>query len=187
MKDEDFIERLRRGESKAFEQLVDEYSKKVYNLCLGFLRDPDWSDDIAQEVFIEIFKSIKNFRKEASIGTWIYRITVNKCLSFERKRKKIELMDYFHLIGLEKKKFWMREALHPGIEETERSLEKWTFRKLELLPESQRIALTLNKIKGLKHPDISIIMGISISAVESLIFRAKEKIRNWAKKEGIKH
>lgn len=185
MRDEELLQKLQQGDHQAFEYLVDKYAKGVYNLCLSFVRDPIWSDDLTQEVFIEVFESVDRFRGRSSLWTWVYRIAVNKSLNFERRRKRILIMDSLHLANLEEKNYWMKNVSHPGVEDRNKELENWVFQKIRDLPRSQRIAFTLNKIDGVKQKDIGEIMDLSISAVESLIFRAKNRLKKLAKKEGL--
>jgi RNA polymerase sigma-70 factor, ECF subfamily len=73
-----------------FEVIYNEFAARVYRLCLGYANDEDWAKDLVQETFIHVWKNLKNFRNESSVGTWIYRITVNTCLRQIEKEKKIK-------------------------------------------------------------------------------------------------
>ncbi len=185
MENDDLISGLKKGENEAFEILIEKYSGLVFNLSIGILRNREWADDISQEVFIEVFRSISKFKEESSLETWIYRITLNKCLNFEKKQKRFELMDGFKLLSLEKKEYWIREQSHPGIPEERKVMERWIYGQIRKLPESQRIALTLHKIQGMRQTEIAEVMDVSISAVESLVFRAMKNLKKMAKKEGL--
>ncbi|HLF34034.1 MAG TPA: sigma-70 family RNA polymerase sigma factor, partial [Cyclobacteriaceae bacterium] len=86
--DSQFVGLLRRGDEQAFRQLVEEYQDKVYNTCLGFVRNEEEADDLAQEVFVEVFSSVQSFRGDSKLSTWIYRIAVTKSLELIRSKKR---------------------------------------------------------------------------------------------------
>src|SRR5690349_8591776 len=85
--EKDLLQRAKKGELDAFEVLIESYQKKVFNIALKMLGNKDDASELAQEVFIRIFKSINSFREEAGFSTWIYRITVNTCMDELRRRK----------------------------------------------------------------------------------------------------
>ncbi|NLC68453.1 MAG: sigma-70 family RNA polymerase sigma factor, partial [Clostridiaceae bacterium] len=86
-KEKALVRKSQQGDIGAFEQLIGDYQKKVFNIALGMMNNHDDASDIAQEVFIKVFKSIGSFKQQSSFSTWIYRITVNTCLDELRKRK----------------------------------------------------------------------------------------------------
>jgi RNA polymerase sigma-70 factor (ECF subfamily) len=176
---------LQNGDEEAFRNLVADYEEIVFNTCLGFLKNTQDADDIAQEVFIEIFQSIHGFRGESSLGTWIYRISVTKSLEMLRKRKQKKRWAYFQaLMGkeIDTGNIAGSDSYHPGVslENKERAAILWS--KIEKLPENQRIAFTLHKMEGLSYAEISEIMGVTLSSIESLMFRAKKNLRKSLKK-----
>src|SRR3970282_1209901 len=79
---------LKRGDELAFRQLVDQYQDKVYNTCMGFVKHEEEADDLAQEVFVEVFSSVQSFRGDSMLSTWIYRIAVTKSLECLRSKKR---------------------------------------------------------------------------------------------------
>ena len=86
MQEEKFINQLREGARSAYSQLLDDYEHKVFATCMSFVPNKEDAEDIGQEVFVEVFKSIQKFKGNSKLSTWIYRITTNKCLEFIRKR-----------------------------------------------------------------------------------------------------
>lgn len=150
------------------------------------------AEDLAQEVFIEVFQSINNFRGEASLSTWIYRIAVTKSLELKRKRNRKKRMAYFKSLlnmnqdpdDTEDRKFFH----HPGIEMENKERAHILFQTIDQLPQNQRIAFTLNKIEHLSYREVATIMETSLSAVESLIYRArnnlKQKLQSYYEKNG---
>lgn len=174
------IESLRSGSEKAFSTLVDDFQEKVLNTCLGFIPNQQDAEDLTQEVFVEVFRSVGKFRGEAKLSTWVYRIAVTKSLEKIRSRKRQKRVSFFQsLIGLEDKKAKAVEDNfnHPGIQLENKERAKILFNKINQLPDNQRIAFTLHKVEGMSHKEICEIMELSISSIESLLFRAKKNLK----------
>jgi RNA polymerase sigma-70 factor, ECF subfamily len=163
----------------AFREFVDYYQVFVIRLCLRFTNNRDDAKDIAQEVFIEVFRSADKFRQESKISTWLYRIAVNKSLNFIRANKKNRMIAYLDdLFGEESDSYDkadFAEHFRDGLEISEE--QQILNSAIASLPESQKLAFTLHKIEGLPYKEISDIMDASLSSVESLIHRAKSGLQ----------
>jgi RNA polymerase sigma factor (sigma-70 family) len=171
---------LKAGDESAFRLLVEEYQDKVLNTCLGFIPSIQDAEDITQEVFIEVYRSVGRFRAEAGFSTWIYRITVNKCLEELRYRKRQKRMAFFKgLLGLEPETLDRLASgfNHPGYALEDKEKAEILYSKIDALPENQRIAFTLHKVEGMSQKEVATIMDVSISAVEALMHRAKRNLR----------
>lgn len=174
------IKELKAGSQHAFAQLVQEYSHTVVNTCYAFLRNHEDAEDVAQEVFLEIYKSIKGFREDAGLSTWIHRIAVNKSLDAIRRRKrKKRLADATSLLLLQKRRKQKEAAAKCGPDEKIEADERREIlqEQINKLPNNQRIALVLSKYEGLANRRIGRIMATSESAVEALLHRAKRNLR----------
>ena len=173
------IEELINSDQRAFSELVEQYKDKVFNTCLGLLHNLNDAEDVTQEVFVEIFLSIKNFKSQSKLSTWIYRISISKALDLIRRNKrKKRFAVIINLFGHEGNlEHDPPDFVHPGVQAENRELSIILFNAIEKLPESQKISFTLNKIEGLSYDEIAEIMNISKSAVESLLFRAKQKLK----------
>jgi RNA polymerase sigma-70 factor, ECF subfamily len=179
--DSQLIDGLRRGDREAYQILVERYHVKVIRTCTGFVHSTTDAEDIAQEVFIEVFRSVDRFRGESELSTWLYRIAVNKSLNFLRKSARRKVFSFItgqpeegKLPVPEKAAGAESNADEAMIRsEQARALEK----ALESLPENQRTAFVLNKYEELSYKEISGIMNISMGSVESLIFRAKQNMQ----------
>lgn len=176
MTDAELIKALNNKERSAFRFLVDNYQQMVFKACYHILDNVEDAEDISQEVFVEAFLSISGFRGDSKISTWLYRIAVNKSKNLLRKNKWQLLMQRFERIipgekpAFDAEDFSAREAMLS----MEKSEEKKILNQaLNSLPENQRIAFSLNKHNDLSYQEIAEIMEISLSAVESLIHRAK--------------
>ena len=100
MQERELVEKLQRGESEAFRALVEEFKHKIVNTCYRFVMNREDAEDVAQEVFIQVHRSVKNFKGDSSLSTWIYRIAVSKSLDFlkHQKRQKRNISLLFSLI-----------------------------------------------------------------------------------------
>lgn len=173
------IPKLIAGDHQAFRMLVEAFQEKVLNTCYGFVHNKEEAEDLTQEVFIEIFRSIGKFRGDAKLSTWVYRIAVSKSLEEIRKRKRQKRAAYFKsLVGLEgaaQKVASPTHNPHQTLESKQRS--EIMQQTLEKLPKNQRIAFTLHKYEGLSYQEIADVMGLSLSAIESLMHRGKVNLK----------
>ncbi len=173
-----FIERLKNKDGAAFSQLVEERQQQVYNTALGILQNEEDAEEVTQDVFISVFERLADFREEAALSTWIYRITINKSLDAEKKKKRQKSGGFL-------KRIFDREAdeeaahfEHPGILLDQKENAAALFSALKKLPAKQRAAFVLQKMEGRANKEIARIMEISETAVESLLSRAKNNLRN---------
>lgn len=184
-KEKQLILDLQNGSEEGFRALVSLFQDKVLNTCLGFIPNLQDAEDLVQEVFLEVYRSIGNFREEAKLSTWIYRIATTKCLEEIRRRKRKKRISFFQsLIGLDENKAISvkDEFNHPGIQLENKERTALLFEKIGALPKNQKTAFTLHKVEGLSHKEICEIMELSLSAVESLLFRSKKNLRKSLEK-----
>lgn len=184
MTDHEIILALRQRSETAFRWLVDEYKDRIYNTCLGLLQNSEEAEEAAQDVFIEVYKSVEKFRGDAKLSTWMYRIATTKSLERIRKRKAQKRFAFLQsLTGGEKDYETMRHASfeHPGILLENKEHAKTLFDTIKTLPDNQRIAFTLHKVEGLPYQEIAEVLDISISSVESLMFRARKNLQKKLK------
>lgn len=178
----EFIELLKRGDTRAFSELVEQYQHFVFNTILSIVQQFQDAEDLTQEVFAQVYKSIGNFRGDSKLSTWIYRIALTKSLELERKRKAKRTIGFFkNLIGLEQANLDDKEFHHPGIIMQQKENAVYLFKALQCLPENQRIAFVLIKAEGLSYQEVSAIMNKSVKSIEGLIHRAGENLRQQLK------
>jgi len=166
------------GNDRNFESIFNNYRNIVVRTAHGILHNMTDAEDVAQDVFLQVYSSIDSFRNQSSLSTWIYRITVNKSLNFLRKNKKRllnpDLETLANRYGIMAHEFDMNSADSPIIaEERKRMLH----RAIDALPKNQKVAFILSKYNDLQNKEIAEIMKISLSAVESLVFRAKKNLQ----------
>lgn len=181
MSETEIIQKLQRGNEQAFKELVENYQKMVVNTCFGMVHNIEDAEDIGQEVFIEVFRSVHKFRSDSKLSTWLYRISVNRSLNFIRDNKRKKWFQSFE--DLVQKKIALHENLinrksdqpEYKLENTQRSI--LLHETIDSLPEKQKIAFTLSKYEDLSYQEISKVMDVSVSSVESLLYRAKKNLQ----------
>lgn len=181
MQEKTLIDKLKQADEQAFRYLVEQYQDKVFNTCVGFVRNFTDAEDLTQEVFVKVYQTVASFREEASISTFVYRIAVNECLAFLRKQKRQKRLgswlSWFKGDDTETMVQQVPDFVHPGVILENQERAALLLAKMQELPERQRVAFTLHKLEGMSHQEIAAIMQISVSAVESLMTRAKQQLQ----------
>lgn len=183
MNDSELVNQLKTGSREAFADLVSVYRKTVLNICYKFLLNREDAEDVSQEVFIEIFHSIRNFRGDAKLSTWIYRIAATKSMDYIKKiNRKKRISSFGKTLGIEKVINRIADIQPPDKMLEDKEGYSLLMKALNQLPENQRIALTLSKMEGYTNPEIAETMQTTLVAVESLIYRAKQNLKSYLKK-----
>ncbi len=181
MTEAEIIKKLKEGSEKAFKDLVSTYQKMVVNICYGIVHNIEDAEDVAQDVFIEVFRSVSGFRGDSKLSTWIYRIAVNRSINYLRdhkRRSNLKSLDE----TVDSSKSAISELFYESASDPQKEMEniqrsKILYAAIGTLSKNQRIAFTLNKYEGLSYKEISEIMELSISSVESLMHRAKKNLQ----------
>lgn len=166
---QEVVEACKKGDRQAQFGLYKMYGRGMYNICLRMLGNSEDAEDVLQLAFVDVFRRMDQFRHDSTIGAWIKRIVVNRCLDHLRKRKVlIESFD---------------DQLHdptPGYSSTDSELS-YTVEDIQRavydLPDGYRVVLTLYLFEGYDHEEISDILNISVSTSKSQYHRAKKKLR----------
>ncbi len=163
----DLIERCREGRRDAQFELYRLYSRAMYNTALRMVRHPHDAEDMLQSVFVEVFTKLESFRYESSIGAWMKRITVNKCINFLKSRKLAltELTASHDRMEVEEPK-----------SEPVLSVDKIN-QAIEKLPDGYRVVFSLYAVEGYDHEEIGQILGVTEATSKSQYSRAKAKLR----------
>jgi RNA polymerase sigma-70 factor, ECF subfamily len=177
MEETELIREIKNGNKNAFGDFVDTYKKFVLNICYKFVNNIDDANDIAQEVFIEAYRTIDKFRCDSKISTWLYRIATNRSLNFLRDNKK-----YYDAESYSKDPGFtanISSDFKTNPEQNTLNNEKADIlnKAINSLPESQKAAFIMNKKEDLSSAEIGKILKISVKAVESLISRAKRNLQ----------
>ena len=184
MNELELIQQLRAGDEQAFKSLVTNYQDLVFNTALGIVQNSEDAEDVAQEVFIQVYRSIDQFKGDARLSTWIYRITTTKALDHIRSRKRKKRFAFItSLFGPNDE--LVHEPVdfqHPGVALDRKEQAALLFQMIAQLPENQKVAFTLHKTEELSYQEIADVMQLSVSAVESLLFRARQNLRKLLEK-----
>lgn len=181
MTEKTLIEELRAGNATALRDFVDRYQPLILQTARGFVRNSEDARDITQDVFLDIMANLGRFREQSGLSTWIYRITVNRSLNFIRRQKNRPALagmlanepgtihdPAIHLSDPAQK--------DPAelLEQADRS--RILHAALESLPRNQQVAITLAEFDDLSYQQIAEVMNVTVSSVESLIFRARKNL-----------
>jgi RNA polymerase sigma-70 factor (ECF subfamily) len=164
-----------------FSNLVAEHQDMVLNTCYRFVFNREDAEDLAQEVFVEVYRSIDGFREEAKLSTWIYRIAVSKSLDYLRRQKrKKRFSSLKRIIGIDDPADSIPAPAGDNPSDVLVDKERVTVLQLALdgLPDNQKTAFLLSKQDGYSNQEIADILQTSVSAVESLIHRAKKNLQS---------
>jgi len=182
------MDRVAKGDDEAFEILVNRHQVSVLNLIYRFIGDRTQAKDLAQEVFLQVWQAAKNYEPKAKFTTWIYRIATNLCLNELKSARRKKWVSFFR--SHEDNEYSMEQSLPDDSPSAEdllliRERSRQISDALQSLPANQRMALVLKRYDDLSYEEIARIMGCSVSAVESLLVRAKrtlqEKLTNFEK------
>ncbi|MEI7583151.1 RNA polymerase sigma factor [Runella sp.] len=184
MEEKQLLQGLQARQESAFKYLVNTYQTKVYNTVLAIVQNPEEAEDVAQEVFMEVYESIEKFRGDAKVSSWVYRIATTKALEAYRKRKTQKRWGGFlsSLFGENDEVIHHPvDFVHPGVVLENRERSTILFKAIGKLADNQKIAFTLHHVEGLSYHEITEVMQLSLSSVESLLFRAKSNLRTLLK------
>lgn len=174
------IEKAKNGDRNAFEQLILQNEKIVYNIAYRMISNKEDVKDISQEVFIKVYKNIGRFDEKSAFSTWIYRIAVNTCIDEMRKQKNKQTVSMDE--ELEKEDSIVKKQFAASIETPEDDFIK-KERKKELLTamnelsEAHKTVLTLRDLQGFSYAEIAEITQTTIGTVKSRLARAREQLK----------
>ncbi len=173
---------FQRGDESAFDKLVGRNTGKVHALVYRFLGDPGMLEDLTQEVFLRVYRTVERYEPAAKFSTWLYRITANLCFNVLRKRRRM------HPLSLDVAESDDGDGYHrdvpdarsaaPGDGLDEREMRRKVSDAVASLPDNQRVAIILNKYEGKSYEEIAEVLNCTTMAVKSLLSRARNNLRN---------
>jgi RNA polymerase sigma-70 factor, ECF subfamily len=177
--------RVKQGDTAAFTELVEKYKQPVINLIYRTLRDATEAEDLAQNVFVQVYKSADRYRIAAKFSTWLFTIARNLCLNEIRRRSRhpADSIDATHPDQDDQplQQFEDKKTFAPPDKLLQSELEQKIDEALAELPENQRTALLLCRQDELSYEEIAEILGCSLSATKSLIHRGRETLKEKLK------
>ena len=176
--DRDLVERVQRGERRAFDLLMLKYQHRIAKLIARYVQDPADVLDVAQEAFMKAYRAIPKFRGDSAFYTWMYRIAINTAknhLAAQARRPRdsgVDVTDAEQFDGVVE----LKETATPeGLALTE-EIQRTVATAIEALPEDLKVAVSLRELEGLSYEDIARVMECPVGTVRSRIFRAREAI-----------
>jgi len=181
--DKQLVERVQKGDKRAFDLLVLKYQYKVHAIVSRFIRDFDEVNDVVQEAFIKAYRAIGNFRGDSQFYTWLYRIAVNTAKNYLVARNRRPPSSD---VDVDDAEFYSGSDMLKDVDSPENllyrdELQKVVLDAIDSLPEDLRTAVTLREFDGLSYEEIATVMECPVGTVRSRIFRARESIDNRIK------
>lgn len=171
------------GDRNAFDKLIMLHKGNVFNLCYRLLGDYDDADDCAQEVFIKVSRSLKNYRFESRFSTWLYRVTVNTCknkfrsLEYRLRSKKVPIDTVTPMDENEKIMDIENAAASPATELLRKEIDRLIQKAIDALPPKHKLVVVLRDIEGKSYEEIVGITGFKLGTVKSKLSRARQELR----------
>ncbi len=161
--DEDscLVRRFKNGDEKAFNVLFEKYKQSIYSICYRYVRNEPDARELTQDVLLKVYRNLKKFDERSKFFTWVYRITVNTCISFKRKLQPD--VEYSNSVPIQKER---NMALKKAIDDA-----------IAQLPARQRMSFVLRQFEGYTFEEVAEIMGISAGAAKANHFQAIRKLR----------
>ncbi|SDJ56628.1 RNA polymerase sigma factor RpoE [Microbulbifer yueqingensis] len=181
--DRQLVERVQKGDKRAFDLLVLKYQHKIVAVVSRFIKDHSEVQDVVQEAFIKAYRALANFRGESAFYTWMYRIAINTAKNHLVSRGRrppssdVDLEDAEYYSGAD----LLRDNETPENQLFRDQLEQAVHEAIRALPEDLRSAVTLREMEGLSYEEIAEVMGCPVGTVRSRIFRAREAIDRTVK------
>ncbi|AWG27369.1 RNA polymerase sigma factor [Flavobacterium kingsejongi] len=173
--DQDFIRDLldAKTQNTAFQQLVSDYQRPLYNLIRGILLNHDDTDDVLQNTFIKVFSNLKNFKGESKLFSWIYRIATNESITFLQQKAKrngltSEALQQKNIENLKADSYFDGDKIQLKLQQA-----------IAILPEKQQLVFRMKYFEELKYEDISTILGTSVGGLKASYHHAVKKIEDF--------
>jgi RNA polymerase sigma-70 factor, ECF subfamily len=182
--DRELVRRAQAGGKEAFEELVRRHQHRVFAVAGGILRRREDVEDIAQQVFVKAYFSLKRFDQRAAFSTWLYKITVNECWDLLRKKKVRPLLYESDLSDEQAQQFGAAERLDSGAQDVSDKLgaQQQVENLLQGLDERDRMMLILKEVEGFAIEEIAEILDLNANTVKVRLFRARRRIVNQVRK-----
>ena len=177
MNDTDLMMRVKEGDEEAFRQIVEKYQKPIMNLCFQYTGNQQDAEELAQDVFIRVYRAASTYEPRAQLSTYLYRIAVNLSLNRIRNRRNKRLVSFDFLHKGESYNPISQENKSPEILMEQKEKQQMVWDAIHTLPANQQTALILKRFQGLSYEEIAKVVHCSVSSVESRLHRAKKNLQ----------
>lgn len=185
--EQELVQRAKDGDERAFEQLVTDNEKRIYNLCRRLTGNPEDAAELAQEAFLNAWRGLGKFQGDSSFATWLYRLASNACIDFLRKEKRKRSLSM--TLSLDDEEEGKQAELPDERDSPEQRLEQAETRRaiadgLERLTPEHRQVLVMRELSGLSYAEICQVLGLEEGTVKSRIARARAALRKVLTEQG---
>lgn len=179
--DHELVERFKGGDRRAFDEIVRRYQHRVFTLAIRWMGDEQIANEVAQDVFIALFRSLKNFRGDAQLSTWIYRVVVNHCKNRRQYRRRRHMNRHESIDGDRRdedapKRQYAHDGPAPDSAVHQSDAERLIREALDQLDEEQRAIIVLRDIEDLSYEEISELLELPRGTVKSRLHRARAQL-----------
>ena len=183
--EKELLLRAKEGSEEAFEEIIKLYQQKVCTTIFYMVKNENIVEDLAQEVFIKVYKNLSKFNEESSLYTWIYRITMNTCIDEIKKEKKITYINTFVETEDGELEVQLEDETQKLDEIVENKYKRETLVKaIKNLPDEQRALIVLRDIRQYKYMEIAEMLKLNLGTVKSKINRARQALKESLEKDG---
>jgi RNA polymerase sigma-70 factor, ECF subfamily len=184
-KEQDLVRRAQSGEEAAFEELIRHHQQRVFGLVNGILRRRDDVEDVVQQVFLKVFVSLKRFDQRSAFSTWLYKISVNECWDYLRKRKVRPLTYEADLSEDQVSRLdGVASAANPPEDHSQRAEARDLLeRMLEKLPDEDRQLLMLKEVEGFSVQELAEMLNLNVNTVKVRLFRSRARLTDVYKRK----
>ncbi|KNF07499.1 RNA polymerase factor sigma-70 RpoD [Gottschalkia purinilytica] len=189
MNEEQIIKEIQNGNYSEFSQIVDLYKNKVFGMAYKFTNDYDEAQDLSQEVFLKIYKQIKNFRFESKLSTWIYRICMNTCIDWKRKKEKIKSINFSNMTSEENKDQQIEikdESLLPEDKIVANEKSQEIHNLIYSLPDKYKTVITMYHFNEMSYEDIAEVLNVPQRTIETRLYRARRILKEKLSKTVVR-
>jgi len=179
--DDELVLKAQRGDTHAFEILVDRYHSRIYGLTYNMTSNREDAEDLTQEIFVKAYEALPRFKRRSSFYTWLYRIAVNKTINYRKKRNRRRAMSFDQFDQEVKNDEVYRELTAKGSPLRHLSLselQKKLNEALLHLSEKHRTVLVMHDMQGIPHEEIAKVVGASVGTVRSRLFYARQQMQS---------
>jgi len=176
--DADLLKAVAKKDTEAFKTFMKRYQGRVFRTVYRYTGDTEISRDLVQDIFVKVYRAAGSYTPDAELFTWLYRIIANHCINFLKQQKRDPLYEAEDTISHDRG-LQSEPAKSPNQQTVleKQELAVSVRRALDSLPERQKMAITMLRFEGLSYREIAKVLGCSVSAVESLIFRGMESLK----------
>ena len=188
MLEKELVAKVKSGDMNAFEKIIKLYEKKICSVIYYMVKDQNIVEDVAQEVFIKLYKNISKFNEQSSLYTWIYRITINACYDEIKRERKISYISNYKETEDGEQEIEIEDEKQNVSEIIEKRIEKeMLIKAIKMLPDEQRALIVLRDIRGFTYWEIADMLKLKLGTVKSKISRARTQLKQLLEIQGYKY